>query len=359
MRPLPLHAFHASRGAAFGERGGAEVVRSYGDPASEWAHLSRVAVSDRSLRGFLACVGPDARSYLHGMVTNEVKALRPGQGTYAAVITARGKMLGDARLLVVEDDQVLMDLEPGARDATLAHLAQYLVSEDCEVSDATGSCAILGAYGPAAGELVARVTGEPVPELPLHGSVRRVLGGITGLVVASAPEGVSGFELLVAPEAAEAVLSAMAAVAAELGGGLAGEDALEAARIERGVPRFGADMDESTIPLEANLERAISYTKGCYIGQEVIAKATYRGHVRRRLARLSVPPGTRAGAQLVEGEKSMGLLTSVLDPNPAGGPPLAIGYVRAAQLHEGASLAIEGGGTATVIWAPPPRSPSE
>lgn len=349
MRPLPLHHAHAARGARFGERGGAELVRDHGDPAAERAHLSTAAVVDRSHRALIGCRGAETLSYLHGMVTNEVKALGPGQGTYAAVITARGKMLGDARLLVLDEQDVLLDVEPEAQAGTLAHLEQFLISEDCELRDATGEQVILGVYGPRAPEVLAAATGA-APRLPLHHHAAAEIAGAPVRVVASAPAGVAGFDVLVDPAAAGAVLGVLEKEARAVGGGPCGDDAVEAARIEHGVPRYGADMDESTIPLEANLEHAISYTKGCYIGQEVIAKATYRGHVRRKLARLKVPPGTPAGAQLVDGEKSLGQLTSVL---PDRG--LALGYVRAALLQVGARAPIEGGGEAEIVWAPPPK----
>jgi folate-binding protein YgfZ len=349
MRTVTLADLHAARGARLGERGGAQVVLGYGDLAAEHARLGTVALVDRSHRGLIGCRGPETRSYLHGMVTNEVKALAPGQGTYAAVITARGKMLGDVRLLLVAPEDALLDMEPEAHAGTLAHLEQFLISEDCELRDADGELALLGLYGPNAGEVVAAVAGA-APSLPLHHHTSARIAGVPVRLVAAAPAGVPGFEVLVPPSSAAAVFAALEEAVRAAGGGLAGDDALERARVEHGVPRYGADMDENTIPLEANLEHAISYTKGCYIGQEVIAKATYRGHVRRKLVRLQVPPGTAAGAQLVDGEKPLGQVTSVIP-----GEDRALGYVRASLLQVGARAQLEGGGEATVTWAPPPK----
>ena len=355
MRNLQLHQLHAANGARLGERGGAEIVLGYGPLGDEWQALSAAVLVDRSHRPLLAVQGPEARLYLHGMVTNEVKALQAGQGNRAAVINARGKMLGEGRVLARENDELLLDLDPEAHDATLAHLDQFLVSEDCQLFDLTGRLAMFGLYGPKAGAVIAEATGMEPPALPLHHHRDLALGEVPALLLASAPAGVEGWELWVPAQVAEVVWQALLAATRNAGGLPAGDDLIEAARIHAALPRYGADMDENTIPLEANLEEAISYTKGCYVGQEVIAKATYRGQVRRKLALLSVPPGTSRGATLVDGEKAVGTITSVLDPDPAGGPPLALAYVRRDRLAQGARLAIDGGGEAEIVRTPPAK----
>lgn len=356
MRNLFLHEIHEKDGARLGARGDAELVLGYGPIEDEWRALEHAAVLvDRSYRPLLAVAGPESRLYLHGMVTNEVKALKAGQGNHAAVITARGKMLGDGRVLVRENDELLLDLDPEAYVPTYQHLDQFLISEDCSLHDLTGNLAAFGVYGPKAREVMAAVTGEPVPELPLHHHIDRAFLDAPAMIVAAAPAGVPGYELWVPAPAAPAAWTALLEATSAVGGLPAGDDVLEAARVHRVVPRYAADMDETTIPLEANLDDAISYTKGCYVGQEVIAKATYRGQVRRKLAQLRVPEGTRPGAALVEGEKAVGAVTSVLDPDPAGGPPLALGYVRRDRLALGARIALEGGGEAEITWVPPSK----
>jgi len=352
MRYLQLHQLHETSGARLGERGGAEIVLGYGPLEDEWRALETVVLVDRSHRALLAVQGPEARLYLHGMVTNEVKALRPGQGNRAAVITARGKMVGEGRVLARENDELLLDLEPEAHEATLAHLDQFLVSEDCQLYDLTGRLAMFGLYGPRAGVAIAEATGAEPPALPLHHHRDLQLGEVPALLLAAAPAGVAGWELWVPAQVAEPVWQALLTAVRNAGGLPAGDDVLEAARIHDGLPRYGADMDENTIPLEANLDEAISYTKGCYVGQEVIAKATYRGQVRRKLALLAVPPGTQRGASLVEGEKVLGTITSVLDPDPAGGPPLALAYVRRDRLVPGTRLALDAGGEAEILRGP-------
>ena len=178
------------------------------------------------------------------------------------------------------------------------------------------------------------------------------------MVLSSAPAGVAGFELWVPAEVAPAAWATLLEATRAQGGLPAGEALFDAARIHHSIPRFGADMNESPIPLEANLPDAISYTKGCYVGQEVIAKATYRGQLRRKLAQLQVPAGTKPGAGIVDGERSVGTITSVLDPDPAGGEPLALAYVRHDRLQIGNRLGLDGGGEVTVRWAPAPKERS-
>lgn len=354
MRRLALHDLHAASGARLGMRGGAELVLGYRPLADEWKALAEAAVLvDRSHRALLAVQGPEARLFLHGMVTNEVKGLRAGQGNQAAVINARGKMLAEGRVLARENDELLFDLEPEAHEATLAHFDQFLISEDCTLHDLTGRLAFFGVWGPRAPEAVAMAIGAEPPSLPEHHHLDFAFLDAPAMLLASAPFGVAGFEIRVPAEAAPLAWERLALAVERVGGLPAGDELLEAARIHAGIPRYGADMDESTIPLEANLQRAISYTKGCYVGQEVIAKATYRGQVRRRLVRLRVSPATPPGAALFDGDRNVGQITSVLDPDPAGGAPLALAYVRRDRLEPGRRFAIEGAGEAEIDWIPP------
>jgi folate-binding protein YgfZ len=352
MRELPLHSLHADLGAEFAARGDSEIVAAYGSASAEETALREsVGLVDRSDRGFVAVTGPEAKAYLHGMVTNEVKGLGPGQGAAVAVITSRGRMLADGRVLVLAEEQVLLDVPGETREAVHGHLDRFLVSEDCVLEDASGILVLFGVFGPRAGEVLAAVTGTA--EVPaLHHHRPAVFAGAEVRVIGAAPDGVPGFEVLAGAAAAAPVYEALLAAVRAAGGRPVGDRALDALRIERFVPRFGRDMTEETIPLEANLDHAISYSKGCYIGQEVIARATYRGAVNKRLARLRVPAGTAEGTRLVSGEKAVGTVTSVL---PRADGAIALGYVRRDLLAPGARLTLEGGGEAEILEAPAER----
>jgi aminomethyltransferase len=314
--------------------------------------LHKVGVADLTHRGLLQVAGPEAGLFLHGMVTNEVKGLRPGQGNHSTVIHSRGRMLGDCRVLVLEPDRIWIDLPGDAKDPVAQHLDQYLISEDCELTDWTGQWFDLGVWGPEAGGLLAALFGTELPSLEEHH--HRFLPWQDGevLVVGSRLFGVAGYELWAAREQVEALWGELVAGAEARGGGVVGDEALDSFRILQGLPRWGKELQESTIPLEANLQGAISYTKGCYIGQEVIAKATYRGAVRRRLARFELSQAVAEGTSLLDGEVLVGTLTSVGTESPDGGGPSALGYLRRDRLEKGREFALEGGGAATVAWVP-------
>lgn len=350
MRQLPLHSIHVAAGARLGERSGAETVLAFHPLAEELSALSEAAgLVDSSHRALVAVVGPEARLFLHGMVTNEVNGLKPGQGNSAAVINARGKMLGDGRVLCLSPNELFFDMEPDAAPHVWPHLDQYLVSEDCELRDLTGAIGNVGVFGPRATEVVSHFLGAELPTLPLYHHVSCTVEGHPGLLVAAAPFGVAGWELWLPVAALPFAWQGLRERVEAVGGRAVGDEAVEVTRIHHGVPRYGQDLDESTIPLEANLEAAISYTKGCYVGQEVIAKATYRGQVRRKLGRLRlahpVPPGTA----VLDGERNVGTLTSVA---PSGDGAVALAYIRRDRLEVGRVLQVEGGGEAEVIWAP-------
>lgn len=354
MRPLPLHPIHVAAGARLGERAGAEIVSGFHPVADELAALNEtVGLVDRSHRALVAVVGPEAKLFLHGMVTNEVSGLKPGQGNLATVINARGRMLGEGRVLCLSAEELFFDMEPDAAPLVSPHLDQYLISEDCELRDLTEHIGNLGVFGPRATEVMAHFLGADLPVLPLHHHVSCTVEGQPGLLVSAAPFGVPGWELWLPVGVLASTWAGLLQRVEAVGGKAVGEDALEITRIRSGIPRYGNDLTEATIPLEANLEAAISYTKGCYVGQEVIAKATYRGQVRRKMARLELSsPEVEAGAGLLDGDRNVGTITSVA---PADGGAVALAYVRRDRLEVGRVLAVEGGGEAKIVWAPPPK----
>lgn len=354
IRILRLHEAHEALGAEFGRLADAETVLGYGATETELRALREtVGVADRSHRGLLRVAGPEAALFLHGLVTNEVKALKVGEGNASTVIHAKGKMLGDCRVLRIGEEELWLDVDPEARGRILAHLEGLLISEDCEIQDVTGSAVLLGVWGPYAPRTIERLLGSAPPVLAENHHRLVSVDGSGAYLLGSRAYGAPGNELWVAPEDAPVIWERLVSAAREAGGAPVGDRALDALRIHHSVPRWGADMDEDTIPLEANLAGSISYTKGCYVGQEVIAKATYRGRVRRKLARFEGQgAGFRPGAQLYDGEVPVGRLTSVLDPDPAGGPALALGYVRLDRLETGRQLSVEGGGAVRITWAP-------
>jgi len=356
METLALHSHHARLGATFGSVAGREVVLHYGrkeaGPVEEEAAMREaVALVDVSAREVVKVTGPDRLTFLHGMVTNDVKGMSAASVLYAALLTAKGAMVADVHLVLREED-VLLLVEPGLAKPVLEHLRRFLISEEAEVHEASGEFGQLSLVGPRGWALARRVFGLPGDAPP---AAQALLGGIEKHAVAVLPSGLllPGVDVLVSAEGLEAVFTALFDEGSDEGLRPAGFTALEVQRVERGVPRYGADMDERTIPLEANLERALHYQKGCYIGQEVIARATFRGHMNKRLVGLllgKAHPAPRT--ELFLGERKVGFLTSVVHSTRLG-QQVALGYVHRDALAPGTGLRLAGeAGEATVHALP-------
>lgn len=285
---------------------------------------------DRRGRGRLSLTGEDRRSYLHGLLTNDIAVLGPGQGCYAALLSPQGRMIADMRVLEL-GDAVLMDLDRTAAATVLERLQTFVFSEDVAVVDVTETLAQLGVYGPSALSAVAGAAGgnaDALRALPLYGSMRLVQDGGSITIVRSDDYGIPGFDLFVASSRFDALASSMRSE-----GAVDVDPAVvEAVRVESGRPLFGTDMDEQTIPLEAGIEnRAISLTKGCYVGQEIIIRVLHRGHgrVARKLVGITMdaaaPPPAR-GDRIRAGDRDIGAVTSAAT-SPTLGKSIALGYV--------------------------------
>ena len=281
--------------------------------------------------GRILVAGKDRASYLQGLLTNDIEALTPGVGCYAAYLTAQGRMITD--LWVYElGDVMLLALPRAVKDAVLAKLDQFIFSEDVQLGDVTDTLAAVAIVGPDAARIAAHVLGlerDTLTTLPEHGALRCTVHGEPMIVLRVTDTGEPGFELVGPRERMPALLDLLRTA------GAVDVDAATAdlLRVEAGVPRFGSDMDEETIPLEAGIEnQAISFSKGCYVGQEVIIRVLHRGHgrVARRLVGLTFdagqPPPPRGARLLVDG-KDVGEVTSSA-ASPALGRPIALGYVK-------------------------------
>jgi len=284
-----------------GDVGGRSVVLAYGSIAAEYEALqSRAALFDRSHRGRIRVTGEKAAEMVAGLVTNDVAGLVPGQGCYAAALTAKGKIVADVRVFI-EEGSVLTDTPPRAAPAWAAMVKKFINPRVAPYGDESAVLRDLGIFGANARHVVATLSGVQAPALSALAPYAHVTIEIDGhkvLVTKSPDLGVEGFELIVPAEQ----FGGLWARAIEAGATPAGLEAWEIARVEAGRPEWGLDIDDSTIPQEANFDElhAISYTKGCYVGQETIARIHFRGHVNKHLrgihgAGLDAPP---AGATL-------------------------------------------------------------
>ena len=354
--PRDLRDLHSELGARFdGER-----LLDYGSPEVELRALRETCgLFDRSDRGKLRLTGSERVGFLHGQVSNDVKSLEPGRGQYTALLTPKGSMVADGRILLRADD-ALLDTEPGREGTVRELLEHHLISEDVELSDVTAAYALFSLLGPASPEVVASALGGTRPHLDEHRHCDRQ--GV--LVVGTRLGGVEGLDLLVPSPRAALVLGSLVERGKPLGLSPVGLTAMEIARVEAGVPRFSADMDEETIPLEAGLtERALSFTKGCYVGQEVIARASYRGAVRRKLSGFRLPdagalPTGRVVLFKTAGDtKSAGELTTTVQSPRFGA--IALGYARREHQAPETELVTADGRKAVVCALPfgPPPGP--
>ncbi len=299
------------------------------------------ALVDRSERGKLALTGPEAAGLLSGQVTNDVEALAEGHGCYAALLTNKGKMLGDLRVLRVggEAPELHLDCERVALQALFDQLRRAGIGWQAELHKRTLQEALFSLVGPDA-RRVAGVHDLPGEE---HAHRATAIAGHPALVVATDV----GVDVLVSAEAAAAVRAALEAAGAEP----VGEAAAEIVRVERGRPRYGVDLDDGVIPQEAGLNaRAVSFTKGCYVGQETVARLHWRGKPNRHLRGLRLGGPAAEGAPLTSAEgKTVGALSSVVEHPDLGW--IALALVRR-EVEPGAEVAVDGGSAATVVELP-------
>jgi folate-binding protein YgfZ len=282
--------------------------------------------------------GLDAAEYLQGQLTNDIEALERGQGCYAALLDRKGHLQADMRVLHLENGEIWLDLEPGPAPAALKHLRTYSIGRDVEVEDVTDQWGITSLIGPRAGEL-AGFEGLG----PEHAQRFREWDGTEVLAVATD----LGLDLITRPDQAASLAELLAAA----GAGEVSEAAAEIIRVESGRPRFGLDMGPESMPAEAGItERAVNFEKGCYIGQEPVARLHYRGKPNRTLRGLRLSEPVERGAPLMLDEREVGTVGTACI-SPAHGP-IALAIVRR-EASEGDRLSVgDGGVTAEVVSLP-------
>ncbi len=262
---------------------------------------------DRSERGKLALIGPDAKEFLAGQVTNDVVGLQPGTGCYAALLTPKGKMLGDMRILDT-GEELLLDVDRAALQAIFDVIRRATIGFRAELDKRTLQRGLLSLVGPRSREIagVADLAAEE------HAHRTTTIGGVEVRAIATDV----GVDVLCLAEDTAGVRDALTAAGAQP----VSEATAELVRIERGRPRWGAELDETTIPQEAGLnDRAVSFTKGCYVGQETVARLHWKGKPNRHLRGLRLSAPAPAGTPLWLGERQVGRLSSVAE-SPAHGP---------------------------------------
>jgi folate-binding protein YgfZ len=307
------------------------------------AARSRVAVVNRQDRGYLKVTGADRRSFLHALFTNDIAALSAGRGCYTAYLTPQGRMITDFRVYEL-GDAILLELDRSLASSMHARLDDLVFAEDVQIADVTATLASVALVGPEATAATAGIL-QGLDESSLrvwqeHDNGFASFEGNQAIVVRIADLGEPGYRILVPAASGPALDAALAGLPH------AGGDVADTLRIEAGVPKFLVDMNEDTIPLEAGIEsRAISMTKGCYVGQEVIVRVLHRGHgrVAERLVTLALdvaaPPA--AGTEvMVDGQRAGRVTSSTMSPR--AGRSIALAYVQRVRAAVGQPVLVDG-----------------
>lgn len=295
---------------------------------------SHAVVWTRDRTDRLLVTGADRREWLQGLLSNDVVALAAGHGCYACYLTPQGRMISDMRLLEL-GDRMLVDLPPGTATSLIERLDPFIIAEDVALADVTATVARASVHGPFAIEALESIclTEGRLARLGSNESLTADIGGRNAIVARARDLRLTGFDVYLDPAFVRTLLSALAGRGVLLGDA----ETFDLLRVEGGVPQFGVDMDHTTIPLEAGLEHeGISFTKGCYVGQEVIVRVMHRGHgrVARRLVGFRLESGRAVtdgsadlpGSVVWHESKEVGRVTSAARSN-ALGSELALGYV--------------------------------
>jgi glycine cleavage system T protein len=354
----PLATWHAAHGARLIDDRGVELPERFTDPVEEYrAVREKVGLIDLSFRSQLRMTGEDRVSFLQGMVSNDVKALKPGGGCMATLLTEQGRIVADLRVYALESC-FLLDIDARIKDKVIETLSRFIIADDVEMEDLREAQATIALQGPLASQTLAAV-GATVSLTQEFQHCETAIGDVAVSVIRVSDTGEDGYEIMAPCAQVETVWRALLEIGEPFGLQPVGLSALNILRIEAGIPWYGLDMDEGRIVLEVGFEQAISFKKGCYLGQEVVERASARGHVNRKLSGLIVQDkdSPAQGDKVFHDGQEVGWVTSVAQ-SPRLGKPIALGYIRREHLAQGTQLRIDRQGTpmiAKVTTLPFPR----
>lgn len=367
MKITPLYSIHEQLGATFAEKHlDWNIPTQFTDAVSEHhAVRNNVGIADVSYRVRHRLTGEDRAKFLHRIISNDIESLTTGQGTYAMLLTHRGKIITDLNITVLED-AISIDTAPETMESLFSELDKYIIADDVELSDVTAETGAIAVHGPKSGDLVQSVLGlNGIATLPeRYNCVREADGDFKHTIVCVRTDstGEMGWTLYTVAEALGSLWETLMTEGERFNVQPIGWNALESLRIEAGVPRYGTELTDAVIPLEAELEHAIDFEKGCYIGQEIVARMKYRGHPNRLLRGLEVDGKPipqddcklHRNATVFDGDKAVGWVTSSTFA-PTLAQEIALGYVRIAVTEAGSRVQVEtsdGRVDATVVRLP-------
>ncbi len=344
MKHSRVHDLHQQLGAVFEEAAGWEMPSHYGDVDAEHRAVRQsVGIADLSHRGKVRVTGEDRTKWLQSVISNDILPLQPGQGRYSSFLSHKGKMLTYFRVYVQSDAVMLEDVgEIG--ETTYGALRKFLLyGTKAKMENCAESWGLLLVSGPKAAATVKSAFGTDVADLKPVNFVPATIGGQSALIVRTEETGEEDYEILLPVDGLAAAWERLLEAGEPLGIKPVGSQAREALRLEAGIPKAGPDLNEEIVPPEANLEsKAFSLTKGCYPGQEVVARMDTYGSVRRHLVGLimkdaSVPS---KGAKLFAGDREVGWISSAVY-SPQMNSVIALGFPLRDFASPGTTLAVE------------------
>jgi folate-binding protein YgfZ len=336
-----LHDRLEAAGARFAVTDGFETAIDFGDAAGEAAAVRAAAgIADRGARSFTAVAGRDAAKFLQGIVSNDVAGIAVGSAAYALLLTPKARVIADMRITRIGEDAFLIDAEPAAAEPLRATLTRYRLAARAAIEPAEETYGAIAVAGPRAADVIRAAFGVDPPGGGREGDGLELVAGLNA--VTSAFCGQLAFDLIGPRQVLGDAWDRLAAALGPIGGRPFGAAAFEILRIEGGVPRFGAELTGEVMPAEAGVvSRAVSFTKGCYIGQEPVARLHYRGHANRGLRRIvleGAPP--EPGTPVAVGGREVGRVTSAA-PASTVGRAVALAIVRR-EIEPGESVDVGG-----------------
>ncbi len=344
MKHSPIHDHHTSLGATFEEVAGWDMPAHYGEWLAEYQAVRQaVGLSDLSHRGKIRVTGDDRIKWLQGLISNDILPLQPGEGRYSSFLTHKGKMLGYFRVYVLSDSLWVEDVgEVG--DATFQALRKFLLyGIKAKMENCAESWGLLLVSGPKACATVSAAFGVEMSDIEPVSAIAAQIGGHASFVLRTEETGEIDIEVLLPADALHTAWERLMEAGASYGIKAVGGHAREALRIEAGLPKAGPDLNEEIVPPEANLEgKAFSLNKGCYPGQEVVARMDTYGNIRRKLVGLilkesMVPPH---GAKLFAGDREVGWVSSATH-SPQLNQMIAFGFPLRDFSNPGTELTVE------------------
>jgi folate-binding protein YgfZ len=293
-----------------------------------------------SMRGRIRVSGSEATTFLNGLITNDVRNLAQNRWIPAVFPTVQGRLIGAVRVIRASEPEFLIDTETASHEGVLKAISRFTLAGDFKVADVTAETALLSVQGQGAAEILQRVFEPAVSDLPQNGVVQTAWQNVPVTILRASHTGEDGFDIVSDSSRKAELQQALEAAGAQP----IGEDTFEILRVEAGIARFGQDMDETNVVPETNLDDAVSYTKGCYVGQEIIVRIKHRGHPAKKLTGLrfetdqQIEPG--AAIRSTENQEIGRVTSAVISPRRGS---IGLGYVRYDYLAEGTRVVVGDG----------------